>query len=135
MNMVRHRVNPNNCLILAVDDAGNIFVKFVFVLFWDKGLSSFDSENDMNVKLGIGISHDVFLKNCSHAAPLWGFRTFGLPVSYKHAAPLGLSEPIRPCFLTSLFSRSQRLGLPFILFPSIVFRHIVLPERKSLRYS
>ena len=30
-----------------------------FVLFWDKGLSCFDSENDMNVELGIGINHDV----------------------------------------------------------------------------
>ena len=41
------------------------------MLFWNKGLPSFDSENNVNVKLGIGISHDVFpLGNFSHVAPL-----------------------------------------------------------------
>ena len=61
----------NDGLIFAVDYAGNISVKFLFVLFWDKGLSSFDSENDVNVELGIGIRHDVFpLGNFSHVAPL-----------------------------------------------------------------
>ena len=51
------------------------------MLFWNKGLPSFDSENDMNVKLGIGISHDVF--------PLGNF---------SHVAPLGLNAPVRSRF-------------------------------------
>ena len=77
-------------LIFAVDDAGNISVEFIFVLFWDKGLSSFDSENDVNVELGIGISHDVLsLGNFSHVAPL-GLSYLVCRVFYKHAAPLGL---------------------------------------------
>ena len=34
-------------------------------------------------------------------SPRWGFKTFGYPVGYKHAAPLGLN--------TSTFSASLRL--------------------------
>ena len=69
--MIGHRINLNDGLISAVDDAGDVFVEFIFVLFWDKGLSSFDSKNDVSVKLGIGISHDVFpLGDFSHVAPL-----------------------------------------------------------------
>ena len=29
--------------------------------------------------------------------PLWGFKTFGYPMVYKHAAPLGLNTPTLPC--------------------------------------
>ena len=27
-----------------------------------------------------------------HMSPRWGFKTFGYPVVYKHAAPLGLKN-------------------------------------------
>ena len=27
-----------------------------------------------------------------HMSPLWGFKTFGYPVCYKHVAPLGLKN-------------------------------------------
>ena len=27
-----------------------------------------------------------------HMSPLWGFKTFGFPVRYKHIAPLGLKN-------------------------------------------
>ena len=88
--MIRHRIDLNDGLIFAVDYAGNISVEFIFVGFWDKGLSSFDSEDDVNVELGVGISHDVFpLGNISHIAPL-GLGGYGYPVFYKHIAPLGL---------------------------------------------
>ena len=29
-------------------------------------------------------------------SPRWGFKTFGHPVCYKHAAPLGLTGNTRP---------------------------------------
>ena len=69
--MIRHRIDLDDGLIFAIDYAGNVFVKFIFVRFWDKGLSSFDSENEMNVKLGVGVSHDVFpLEYFSYVVPL-----------------------------------------------------------------
>ena len=34
---------------------------------------SFASENDVNVELGIGISHDVRPQKLYHMSPLWGF--------------------------------------------------------------
>ena len=45
-------------------------------------------------------------------SPLWGFKTFGYPVVYKHAAPLGLntSTLLRLCVKLSFHSR----GLPSI---------------------
>ena len=90
--MIGHRINPNDGLIFAVDYAGNISVEFIFMMFWNKGCPSFDSKNNMNVKLGIGISHDVLpLGNFSHVAPL-GLGVFVYSVFYKHAAPLGLKE-------------------------------------------
>ena len=70
--MIGHRIDLNDGLIFAVDYAGNISVEFIFVLFWDNGLSSFDSENDVNVELGIGISHDVRPQKVVHMSPLWG---------------------------------------------------------------
>ena len=88
--MIGHGIDLNDGLIFAVNDTGNISVEFLFVLFWDRGLSSFDSENDVNVELGIGISHDVFpLVNFSHVAPL-GLWLLGVSPGYKHIAPLGL---------------------------------------------
>ena len=30
-------------------------------------------------------------------SPRWGFKTFGYPVVYKHAAPLGLNTSTLPC--------------------------------------
>ena len=87
--MIGHRIDLNDGLIFAVDDAGDIFVDFIFVLFWNKGLSSFDGENDVNVELGIGVSHDVFpLGNFSHVAPL-GLGLFGLSVYYKPLVLVG----------------------------------------------
>ena len=29
--------------------------------------------------------------DAAHMSPLWGFKTFGFPVCYKHVAPLGLN--------------------------------------------
>ena len=60
MNMIRHGIDLNDGLIFAVDDAGDIFVEFIFVWFWDRGLSSFDSENDVNVELGVCVCHLYF---------------------------------------------------------------------------
>ena len=42
------------------DNAGNILVKCFFVLFGNEARPAFDSKNNVYVKLGIGISHDVF---------------------------------------------------------------------------
>ena len=37
----------------------------------------------------------------SNMSPRWGFKTFGYPVVYKHAAPLGLNTAASPSpFLT-----------------------------------
>ena len=49
--MIRHRIDLNSCLLLVVNDPGDIFVKFLFVWFWNEGLSSFDGENDVNVEV------------------------------------------------------------------------------------
>ena len=54
-------------------------------------------------------------------SPLWGFKTFGCPVLYKHAAPLGLntSTLLRLCVKYSFHScrlASIRGGLPLFTF-------------------
>ena len=35
-------------------------------------------------------------------SPLWGFKTFGLSVFYKHVAPLGLNTPLPRLLVSSL---------------------------------
>ena len=69
MNMIWHRINPNDGLIFAGDNAGDVLMEFIFALFWNKGLSSFDSEDYVNVELSIGVRHDDFpLEAFSHVA-------------------------------------------------------------------
>ena len=48
-----------------------------------------------------------FTFHASTSSPLWGFKTFGCPVFYKHVAPLGLNtcDPVAPCALNILFIR------------------------------
>ena len=40
----------------------------------------------------------ILLPITPHAnmSPLWGFKTFGYPLVYKHAAPLGLNTSTLP---------------------------------------
>ena len=71
--MIWHRIDLNDGLIFAIDYAGNVFVEFIFVLFWDKGLSSFDGKNDVNVELGVVSAMMCFLWRIFHMSPLWGF--------------------------------------------------------------
>ena len=40
--------------------------------------------------------HTAPLERKRFLVPLWGFRTFVYLVFYKHAAPLGLNEPMPP---------------------------------------
>ena len=60
-------------------------------MFGDKGLSAFDSENNVYVKLGVGICHDAYPWGTVHMSPLWGFGCLVYAACYKHAAPLGLN--------------------------------------------
>ena len=45
-----------------------------------------------------------------HMSPRWGFKIFVYPMFYKHAAPLGLNDPL-PRFLASSFSPPRPLCL------------------------
>ena len=36
MDVIGHRINLNHLLLFVSDDAGNIFVEFIFVFFEDK---------------------------------------------------------------------------------------------------
>ena len=55
--MIGHRVDLNDLLFPVCDDAGDISMEFGFMLFWDEGLSRFDSKDDVNVELRVGICH------------------------------------------------------------------------------
>ena len=60
MNVIRHRVNLNHLLLFVSDDAGNIFVEFIFVFFGDDGLSSLNGKDDVYIELSVGICHLYF---------------------------------------------------------------------------
>ena len=60
--MVRHRIDLNQFLLFVGNNTGYIFVKFGFVFFGDKRLSSFDGKDDVYVELGVCVCH-LYLSN------------------------------------------------------------------------
>lgn len=68
------------------DNPGNILVQCLFVLFRNEGFPPFDSEDNVYVKLGIGIRHDIVLwRLYSPVAPLglgcWSVRCVSIHLS------------------------------------------------------
>ena len=53
---------------------------------------------NVHIRLGIGICHDVCPWSTVHMSPLWGFGYLVYAACYKHVAPLGLNAPV---FLSS----------------------------------
>src|SRR3990167_9248532 len=51
MNMVRHTINDDWLLFLALDDAGNVFMQFIFPLLTNEIFPSFYREDNLNVNL------------------------------------------------------------------------------------
>ena len=57
MNVVGHWIDLYDFLSPIGNNAGDVSVKFLFVVFWNKRLSTLNSEYDMDVELGICICH------------------------------------------------------------------------------
>ena len=60
MDVVRHGIYLDYLLFFVCDDARDIPMEFGFVFFGDKGLPTFDSENNMYVDLGVGVGHRFY---------------------------------------------------------------------------
>lgn len=58
MDMIGHGIDLDDGLFFLFDDADDITVEFVFVLFRDEGLSTLNGEDDVYVDLRIGVRHD-----------------------------------------------------------------------------
>jgi hypothetical protein len=56
--MIGHGVYRYKFLIFIRDDACDVFVKFFFVFPVYQRFSAIYGENDLNIDLGVGISHD-----------------------------------------------------------------------------
>ena len=79
--MIWHVIDCYQLLALPGDDAGHVFLKFIVMLSLDQALSSLDSENNLNVDLGVRIHH-------FYAAPT-ELGVFLVAVCYKYVAPNG----------------------------------------------
>lgn len=55
--MVGHIVNGNQFLPTLGDDASDVFLQFVIMLGPDEVLAAFNSKDDMDINLRIGIGH------------------------------------------------------------------------------
>ena len=86
MDMIRHGIDLDDGLFFVFDDAHDITVEFGFVLFWDKGLSAFDGEDNVYIDLCIGIGHGFPPK----IPPRWGWG-FDTCLGYRDIAPTELS--------------------------------------------
>ena len=73
MDMVGHGIDLDDGLFFLFDDAHDIPVEFVFMLFWDEGLPAFKGEDDVYVDLRIGVGHDL----PTEMSPLRGLVYFG----------------------------------------------------------
>ena len=62
-----------------------------FVLFGDEGLSAFDSENNVYVKLGVVSAMMPILGGLFTCRPSGALGCLVYAACYKHAAPLGLN--------------------------------------------
>ncbi len=56
--MIGQVINGDEFLALGRNDAGHVFLQFVFVLGLDEVLASLNGENGVNVDLSIGVGHD-----------------------------------------------------------------------------
>ena len=56
--MVRHIVYGDQFLFLCGDDAGDVFLQFVVMLWQDEVLPPFNGKHDLDVNLRIGIGHE-----------------------------------------------------------------------------
>ena len=70
----------------------------------------------------------------ANMSPRWGFKTFGCPVLYKHAAPLGLNAPMNLFHLPAFLSSAVDLcGVPFFTYhastcrPAGALGYLVVP--------
>jgi len=57
MNMVGHSIYDQKLLLMISDYTSNIFINSFFYSLMNKALPSFYRKNQMNIELGIGISH------------------------------------------------------------------------------
>jgi hypothetical protein len=57
VGVVWHAVNREKFLVLAGDDAGNVFLEFFFAIGSNEVLAAFHGENDLDVDLGVRVGH------------------------------------------------------------------------------
>src|SRR2546423_1291138 len=57
MRMVWHAMHRQKFLSTLRDDAGHIFVKFLFEFAANQALAGFDSKNDLEIDLGVSVGH------------------------------------------------------------------------------
>ena len=83
--MIGHGIDLDDGLSFLFDDAHDITVEFVFMLFWDEGLSTLNGEDNVYVDLRICVGHDLPYRCHPYGVPLLHYMLF-----YTDAAPKGL---------------------------------------------
>ena len=72
------------------DNTSNILVQRLFVLFGNEGFPALNSEDNVDVKLGIVLAMMLFRRGPLHLSPRWGLGVGLCHVFYTPVAPLVL---------------------------------------------
>ena len=57
MDVIRLVLGRKEFVLLIFDDAGDVFLEFIFVLAWNETLTTLNSKDKMDIELCVGVRH------------------------------------------------------------------------------